>query len=118
MTRLRLSVGILWVLWPLALLGFELYLLAERGFDNWPRWVPFHLVLVFISACGMYFLLGWPGAKWVLRAVGLVVALYLGATALIVGGHDPDAPFRWASAAVPLSGVAFAVFSIAVAHRA
>lgn len=118
MSRLHLSVGIAWVLWPLALSGFELYLLAASGFENWPHWVPFHLILWFISACGMYFLLDWPGATWVLRAAALIVGLYLGLTALIVGGHDLDSPFQWANAAVPLAGVAFAMFSIAVARRA
>lgn len=116
MSRLRVSLGVVWVLWPLGLLGIELYMLASIGFEDWPRWVPFFLLLLFISACGIYFSFGWPGAKWVLSVVALAVGLYFGLIAMLAGGNDPQGSFQWGNAAVPLAGVGFAVFSIGVAH--
>lgn len=118
MSRLRISVGIFWVLWPLAPGAFELFLLATGGFEDWPRWVPLQLVLLFISACGVYYLLGWPGAKWVLSVVAFLVAIYLGVAALIFGANDPGESFQWLSAAPALAGMAAAIFSIVVARRA
>jgi hypothetical protein len=73
---------------------------------------------LFISGCGLYFLLGLPGAKWVLRAVSLVIGIYFAYAALVAGGHNPAESFQWINAAIPLVAVAFAAWSIGVAHRA
>ena len=92
---------------------------AQDG--DWTRWLehfPFAFLQLMISLCGMYYLLGWPGYKWVIRGVALVVGLYFAVTALVVGAYNPGEPFRWAAAAIPLALVALAAFSAAVAHRA
>lgn len=120
MSRKRLIVGWLWVLWPLAFLAAEVYFTAAKEGD-WTRWLqlfPFAFMPLMISICGMYYLLGWPGSKWVLRGVALVVGLCFAVTALVVGAYNPGEPFRWGAAAVPLALVVLAAYSAAIAHRA
>lgn len=120
LSRTRLVVGWLWVLWPLAFLAVEVYFTAAKDGD-WSGWLelfPFAFIPLMITMCGVHYLLGWPGSKWVLRGVALVVGLYFAVTALVVGAYDPGEPIRWRAAAVPLAFVVLAAFSTAIAHRA
>jgi hypothetical protein len=108
----------LWVLLPLAFLVVDLYYLAANEFESWPRHVLFALCLLAVSACGLYFLLAWPGATWVLRIVASLVSLYFLFWASAAADAGPGQPADWGNAALPLVMVAFGVFTVAIADRA
>src|SRR5689334_10263770 len=114
MTRLRSTTAALWVIWPLAYLIVVLIELRQDESGLWLRLMPVFLALLAVSASGLYFLLEWPGAKWVLRVAAALTALYVLFGIAHSVGHGTD----WFALALPLALVAFGVFSIAVAGRA
>jgi|SoiMethySBSTD1v2_1073268.scaffolds.fasta_scaffold1689077_1 hypothetical protein len=114
MSRLRLTTAAIWVIWPLTYLVVLLFQLRQDDSGLWLRLMPVFLLLLSLSACGLYFLLEWPGAKWVLRVAAAFTALYV----LFGIAHSVDHGPDWVALAIPSSLVAFGIFSIAVAGRA
>jgi FtsH-binding integral membrane protein len=114
MSRVRLTTGILWVVLPLIGFADLLIELNKNAFDNWPRFVPVFGAFLALTACGLYFLLGWPGAKWVLRVAATLSSVYVLFGIMHSVDHGPD----WIALAFPIALVTFGVFSVAVAGRA
>ena len=85
----------LWFVVPLLLVAYLAWNSAHSEFVSFAYYVVAWGGLLAVALCGAWFLVGMPGAKWVLRAAAVVVALLVVLNGLIAwsnapfyGGHD------------------------------
>jgi hypothetical protein len=118
MTRLRLALGLVWIVVPLAFLAFDMYQETQRAFVSWTYYFALWGGLAVLALSGLYFLLAMPKATAVLRTTAVLVALY---TSLGIAITVSNAPFYggidWFALSIPLGIVAFSIFSVLVAGR-
>jgi hypothetical protein len=110
--RLVFAIGWVWLLGPLASITFQLWTDFHMPFLSFEYYIVSWSSLMFLALCGAWFLIGMPGAKWVLRAAAVLVALYTLLIALLTEGG--------ASVAICASVAAillFCVATIAIANR-
>jgi hypothetical protein len=60
-------IGWLWFVVPLTLLGYEMWDAIHTEFLGFGFYFVVWGGLLILTLCGAWFLLGMPGAKWVLR---------------------------------------------------
>jgi hypothetical protein len=97
----------------LGLVAHAYFVGASDG--SWTRWLklsPLIWILFTVSACGAYFLLSLPAAKWVFGAVALVAAIYFAGWAMVA------LQFHWSNSTILFSLVVFSLVSIWVAFNA
>src|SRR5262245_42728859 len=95
MATLVRVTGWLWFVIPLVLLAYEIWVGVHTDFISFGFYFAVWGGLLGLSLCGGWFLVGMPGAKWVLRVAVIAVALYVALLFLITssnapfyGGHD------------------------------
>lgn len=106
------AIGWVWLLGPLALFVFQLWTDIHAPFLNFEYYIVSWTSLLFLALCSAWFLIGMPGAKWVLRAAAILVALYTVLIALLTEGGASVAIYA-SFAAILL----FCVATIALASR-
>ena len=118
MNRLRVMTGAIWMLWPLVLVGIDVFDLAARQFESWPRHVPFIGLLLVGALCGFYFFCSLPGSRWVLAVAAAVASLYFAFWVLAAGFPGPTGPFEVRNVGLPLALLLVSASSIIAAFRA
>jgi hypothetical protein len=99
MRRVVAALGWAWFLGPLFVLAVVAWRDLHAPFLNFGYYFAVWGGLLALSLCGGWFLVGIPGAKWMLRVAALLVMSYAGLVVLLSdGGAVPS--FYWLSAAV------------------
>ena len=118
MSRLRLLLGLAWILVPFAFLAFDIYNETQRDFLRWSYYLAVWGGLVLLAMSGLYFLLAMPKAPIVLRIAAVLVALYTSLGIAITVSNAPHyGGINWFALSVPLAIVTFSLFSVLVAGR-
>jgi hypothetical protein len=88
-------VGWLWLVVPLVLLTYQVWIGVHSEFLGFAYYFVVWGGLLALALCGGWFLIGMPAAKWVLRVAAIAVALFVALNGLIAssnaqfyGGHD------------------------------
>jgi len=114
----RRATGWIWLLGPLLLLVWHFWLSIQNEFISVAYYAVAWGSLLVLALCGFWFLIGGPGAKWILRIAAVLVALYVGLLLVITSGN---APFYGGHDYVGYTfmtlGVAFCVFTILISGR-
>ncbi len=112
MKRLVFAIGWVWLIGPLALLVVQLWTDFHTPFLNFGYYIVSWTTLFFLALCGAWFLIGMPGAKRVLRAAAILVALYTLLIALLTEGGASATIYASFAAVLLCCGV-----TIAIANR-
>ncbi len=89
MARVSRVFGWVWLVVPLVLLAYAVWSAVHTEFLSFTYYFFVWGGLLALSLCGAWFLIGMPGAKWVLRFAALAVALYVVLNGLIAWGNAP-----------------------------
>jgi hypothetical protein len=81
--------GWLWLVIPVALLAHQVWVDVHTDFLSFGYYFAVWGGLLAISLCGAWFLIGMPGAKWVLRTAAVAVALYVALMGLVASSNAP-----------------------------
>jgi len=91
----RIVVAWIWMIAPLGLLALHISQSMQTEFIRLSYYVVVWSSLLALAVCGFWFLIAGPGAKWLLRAAALLVALFVAINFLIAwdyggaqGNHD------------------------------
>jgi hypothetical protein len=82
-------IGWLWFVVPLALLVYQMWVDVHAEFLRFAYYFVVWGGLFVLALCGAWFLIGMPGAKWVLRTAAIAVALYVTLLGLIASSNAP-----------------------------
>ena len=111
-------VGWLWLVVPLLLLGYEVWIGVHSEFIGFAYYFVSWGGLLALTLCGAWFLIGMPGAKWVLRVAAIAVALFVGLNGLIAFSNAPFyAGHDFVLYGFLMLAVAFCVASYLIAGR-
>jgi hypothetical protein len=118
MDTVRKVVGSIWLIVPLLFLAWHIWRSTQSDFVSLGYYAISWGSLAALALCGFWYLVAGPGAKWVLRVAGVLLALYLAALLVIAasnaptyGGHD------YLLYAAMSAGLAFCVLTYLVAGR-